>query len=165
MESKELVRSIYTAVRAGEAEEVETLIAGEKSVLNMSTPFGSWLHSAARAGQIKVVEKLVELGINVNATGGAAGGNALNTASSEGYLDIVNYLLNHGAEFDVSEPERNPLFAAIHNGHIDVVRTLIDNDIDITVKYTGETMVNMDAIAFAEEWGRQDIKALLEAHL
>ncbi len=163
MDPKELPRAIYAAIREGDATKVESLIGGISEVLNMSTPLGSWLHIAARTGQIEVARKLVEIGIDVNSTGGAAGGNALNIAASEGHLELVNFLIDHGAELDVSEPERNPLFAAIHNGHFDVAESLIKHGIDTSVRYTGETMVDMDAIAFAEEWGRKEIKALLES--
>ncbi len=160
--SKKLPRAINAAIREGDAAKVEELIGGSSEVLNMSNPLGSWLHIAARTGQVEVAKKLVELGIDVNSTGGAAGGNALNIAASEGHLELVKFLINRGANLDVSKPERNPLFAAIHNGHFDVARILIDSGIDTSVKYTGETMVEMDAVAFADEWGRTEIKTLLE---
>lgn len=62
---------------------------------------------------------------------------------------------------DVSDPERNPLFGAIYGGHIEIVRLLIDQGIDTHVKYTGKSMKNMDALAFARERGQMDIAALL----
>ena len=35
------------------------------------------------------------------------------------------------------------------------------DDIDTQVKYTGDSMKGMDALAFAREWGRTDIAELL----
>lgn len=58
---------------------------------------------------------------------------------------------------------RNPLFGAIHGGHTDVAKLLIESGIDTAANYTGENMTNMDALAFAKEWGRSEIVALLEA--
>lgn len=71
-------------------------------------------------GKLAIVKKLIELGAEVNMPGGVYGGGALNEAASAGNIDIVRYLLSCGAEMDVSEPERNPLFGAIGNGHVDV---------------------------------------------
>src|SRR5262245_14761134 len=62
---------------------------------------------------------------------------------------------------DVSEPVRNPLFGAIYGGHTDVARLLIDSGIDTNIKYNGKNMKEMDALAFAREWGRTDIADLL----
>jgi hypothetical protein len=33
------------------------------------------------------------------------------------------------------------------------------------VKYTGQSMKNMDAIAFCEEWGRKDIADLIQKYI
>ena len=65
---------------------------------------------------------------------------------------------------DVSEPERNPLFGAILKGHTGIAKLLVDRGIDINVQYTGESMKDMDALAFAREWGRSDIAEYLLAH-
>ncbi len=73
----------------------------------------------------------------------------------------MRYLLSEGATIDVSQPERNPLFGAIYGGHTAVAKLLIDKGIDTHVKYTGGSMKEMDALAFAKEWGRNDIVDLL----
>ena len=75
------------------------------------------------------IVKLVELGSNINTLGGVYGG-ALNEAASEGHIDIVRYLLSCGADMDTSEPERNPLFGAISNEHVDIAKLLIESGID-----------------------------------
>jgi len=53
------------------------------------------------------------------------------------------------------------LFAAIYGGHMDIVRFLIESGVDAHVKYTGEFMKNMDAVAFAREQGQIEIAELL----
>lgn len=65
---------------------------------------------------------------------------------------------------DISEPDRNPLFAAIHAGHKNIVELLLKTGIDTTVKYTGKSMKDMDAIAFAYEWGRKEIAEMIKEH-
>lgn len=63
----------------------------------------------------------------------------------------------------MSESERNPLFSAIHGGHIDIVRFLVEAGIDHRVRYTGSSMQDMDACAFARERGQVDIAVFLAA--
>ncbi len=159
----EVQKAIRTGVKKGNLDEVKHLIGNDKERLNLMTPFGTWLHVAASAGQLHIVEWLIANGIDVNKYGGTSGSGPLHRASSDGHLEIVRRLLELGAMLDVSEPERNPLFGAIYGGHTQVAKLLIDNGIDISVKYTGENMTNIDALAFAKEWGRTDIVALLEA--
>lgn len=131
-------------------------------LMNMVTTFGTWLHVAATHGKLEIVKRLIDLGADINRRGGVFGGGAINVAASEGHIDIVRCLLSSGAEIDVSEPERNPLFAAIRGGHIDIVKLLIEHGIDIHVKYTGDSMKNMDALAFAHEQGQKEIANLLD---
>jgi ankyrin repeat protein len=98
----------------------------------------------------------------VNARGGTFGGSPVNLAAGYGQPHIVRALLAAGAELDVSEPERNPLFSAIHGGHLEIVKFLIERGIDYRVRYTGESMKDMDALAFARERGQTEIADYLE---
>ncbi|MGV2488125.1 UNVERIFIED_CONTAM: ankyrin repeat domain-containing protein, partial [Bacillus mycoides] len=50
-------------------------------------------------------------------------------------MAIVEYLFDNGVILDVSDPNRNSLFSAIYDRHLNIVK----NGIDITVKYTGDT--------------------------
>ncbi len=70
------------------------------------TPFGTWLHVAAKTGNVEMVECLLSLGADVNAIGGAFGGTAVNLAAGYGNSKVVEVLLAAGATLDVSEPER-----------------------------------------------------------
>ncbi|MBC2582745.1 suppressor of fused domain protein [Clostridium sp. DJ247] len=162
MDSIQITKEIRSAIKQGNVERVVELIDSSIEYLNMMTPFGTWLHVAASQGKLEIVQRLIDLGADINRRGGVYGGSAVNEAASEGHIKIVKYLLSCGAEMDVSEPERNPLFGAIANGHADIAKLLIDNGIDIHVKYNGESMKNMDALAFAREQGQIEIVKLLE---
>lgn len=162
MDNKQVAIEIRSAIKKGETEKVAELIGTNTELLNLMTPFGTWLHVAASRGELNIVEKLVELGANINILGGVYGGGALNEAASAGHLEIVNYLLSCGADMDISEPERNPLFGAISNGHVDIAKRLIESGIDTGVKYSGESMKGMDALAFAREQEQEEIARLLE---
>ena len=163
MSGTQLAKELRTAIKQGDVQKMVTLINFDKSRLEMTTVFGTWLHVAALFGQLEVAKRLVEMGSNINARGGIWDGTPLNAAASQGYYDVVNYLLDQGAVFDVSDSTRNPLFSAIYGGHTAIARLLIDRGIDAHVKYTGEYMQNMDALAFACELGRTDIVKLLLA--
>ena len=162
MDDKQLAIDIRNAIKEGDLQKVASLIGSNKDRLTMMAPFGTWMHVAASHGKLPIVEHLVALGADINARGGIPGGSPLNEAASEGHLDIVRYLVSRGAEMDVSEPERNPLFSAIYGGHTAVAKFLIDSGINTHVKYTGKSMKNMDALAFARERGNREIAAFLE---
>ncbi|REK71270.1 ankyrin repeat domain-containing protein [Paenibacillus paeoniae] len=161
MDKGQVAKEIRLAIKRGHLEKVSELIGNDSEVLNLMTTFGNWLHVAASEGQLEIAKKLINLGIDVNGLGGVFGGGALNEAASEGHIDIVRYLLSCGAELDVSEPERNPLFGAISNGHTDITHLLIKSGIDMSVKYSGESMKNMDALHFAREMGQMEVVKLL----
>lgn len=161
MEEKALAKKIRTAIKSGNVQEAKRLIDENPDCINMMTPFGTWLHVAAAHGQLEILKFLIERGADVNKCGGIAGGGALHIAASEGHLEIVKYLLSCGAFLDVSEPEKNPLFGAIHQGHTKIAKLLIESGIDTKAQYTGKSMKGMDAMAFAVEWGRQEIAAFL----
>jgi uncharacterized protein len=127
------------------------------------TVFGTWLHFAASKGRLEIVKQLLAMGCPINGRSGVHDSAPIHLAASGGHYEIVNFLLDSGASLDVSEPERNPLFGAIYGGHTTVAKLLIERGIDTRPSYTGENMTNMDALAFAKEWGRSEIVELLEA--
>src|SRR5262249_1574746 len=92
---------------------------------------------------------------------GISDSNSLDFAASKGDLEVLKYVHAKGAIFDTSEPTRNPLFSAIYGGHKHIVKYLLDNGIDYAVKYTGDNMTNMDAIAFAMERGQTEIAKMI----
>ena len=161
MSEIEVLKEIRGAIKEGNTARVSELFGSYPEFIQKDTAFGSWLHVAAHAGKLEVVKRLVELGADVNRRGGILTGTPINEASSEGHIAVVQYLLTHGARLDVAEPEQNPLFSAIRGGHLEIVRLLVDSGIDLHVKYTGESMKNMDALAFARERGQQKIANLL----
>jgi ankyrin repeat protein len=164
-DSLNLPKEIRSAIKQGDIERVKAFIGSNKEILNYMTPFGTWLHVAATCGNIEIVKYLVDLGLDINIKGGIFNAGAINRAASEGHLDIVSYLISCGAELDVSEPDKNPLFAAIFGGHKEIVQLLIQKGIDIKVKYTGENMKNMDAYSFAIERGQLEIASLIKLSL
>jgi uncharacterized protein len=157
MNELEITKALREAVKAGDIEQVRTLIGGSKERLGQMTPFGTWLHLAAKDGNLALVQCLISMGADVNAMGGTFGGTPINLAAGYGRIDIVRALIASSAALDVSEPVRNPLFSAIQGGHLEIVRLLIDCGIDYRASYSGESMKDMDALAFALERGQTEI--------
>lgn len=157
MSDVEVVKQMRAAVLSGNLAQARQLLDQHEGLLHRATAFGTWLHVAAGAGHLELAQELLDRGLDVNARGGTFEGAALNLAASAGHAGMIKLLLDAGSEMDTSDPQRNPLFGAIYGGHIEVVRLLIGRAIDFRVRYTGRSMKNMDAEAFAREWGQTEI--------
>ncbi|MGG0731632.1 ankyrin repeat domain-containing protein [Bacillus paramycoides] len=162
MDKKSLNKAIRNAIKIGDINEVKQLIGNDKEILNTMTTFGTWLHVAAKKGHLEVVEYLINTGIDIEARGGTFDASALNLAAGEGHLEIVKYLIEAGAELDMSLAKRNPLFGAIYGGHKEVAEFLVKKGIDISIRYTGENIKNMDAYEYAREFGQTEIAEYLK---
>ena len=162
MDKKSVNKAIKNAIKLGDINEVKQLIGNDKEILNTMTSFGTWLHIAAKKGQFEMVQYLINKGIDIDTRGGTFDASALNLAAGAGHLEIVKYLIEAGAELDVSLAKRNPLFGAIYGGHKDVVEFLVKKGIDISIRYTGESIRNMDAYQYAKEFGQTEIAEYLK---
>lgn len=88
----------------------------------MSTAFAR-LQEAAEAGELAVVRKLIESGVDQNTRPGAPHGwSPLIHAAYGGQLEVVRYLVEQGAELDFTQIERwgTALDFALSAGHQDV---------------------------------------------
>ncbi|MDL4841737.1 ankyrin repeat domain-containing protein [Aquibacillus rhizosphaerae] len=160
--NKEYAIRIYELIKNGDIEKAKEIFITNNSLLDFVTPFGTWLHVAARAGELEMIKFLVDSGMDINIIEGVPKSAPIAQAASEGELSIVKYLFDNGAILDVSDPNRNPLFSSIYGGNLDIAKYLVQNGIDITVKYTGDTMKDMDAYAFAVERGQTGIAEYLK---
>lgn len=158
-------KDIRNAIKSGQLETLRDLLENEAEMLTWMTPFGTWLHVAAAHGHLEIVEYLINAGIDVNAEGGTFSTNTLERATTKGHLDIAKYLISRNVEMDISEPDRNPLFAAIYGGHLEIVKLLVEKKINISIKYSSEIMEHMDAYSFAIERGQTEIAEYLKQEM
>ncbi|MDQ0227320.1 ankyrin repeat domain-containing protein [Metabacillus niabensis] len=165
MERKERAVKIYDLIKNGDTEQAKEIMLTDKTMLDFVTPYGTWLHVAARAGELEMIKFLVESGMDMNINEGVPKSAPIAHAASEGEIHIVEYLLECGASLDVSEPNKNPLFSAIYGGHLNIVKMLVQNGIDYSVKYTGDGMQDIGAYEFAIERGQLDIANYLKDKL
>lgn len=155
--SKPIQEQLYEAMSGGDLELSKRLIDENPGLVDLKTPFGSWLHVAAGAGSLKVVAYLVEtIGMNIDAKGGQANEMPVSAAAARGRLEVVQYLIGKGATLDDTLPESNPLIAAMYRGHADVVKLLLKHGVNPRKDYTGKSVID-----YANEYGWPEIKRIL----
>ncbi|WP_350300011.1 ankyrin repeat domain-containing protein [Peribacillus frigoritolerans] len=162
MDKKSVYKAIRNAIKLGDINEVKHLIGDNPESLHSMTPFGTWLHVAAKKGYFEIVKYLIHKGIDVNTKGDIFDASPIRVAAGAGHLKIVKYLIEAGAELDVTLAKRNPLFGAIYGGHKEVVEFLVEKGIDISIRYAGESIKNMDAYEYAREFGQTEIAEYLK---
>ena len=158
----EKLRTINGAIRQGDLSLVKANLDDDDDALNAEVALGTWLHTAAARGQLEIVKYLMSRGLSINVQSDLSDKKAICNAVAGGHSEIVDYFLSEGADIDVNHPVVNPLFDAILENHIRIAKTLIDTGMDTAVKYTTETMKDMDALDFAKEYGRDEIISMLE---
>ena len=84
-----------------------------------------------RRGDLRLVQKLVQEGIDVNMPTNTNNTTALYTAASMGNFPWVRYLLRHGADKDKTDNNGfSSLYIAAQQGHLAVVKCLVDHGAD-----------------------------------
>ncbi|EMI9087875.1 hypothetical protein COD05_18580 [Bacillus cereus] len=165
MDKIQFAKRIRESVKSGQLDTLRDLLGKNPEMLSYVTPFGTWLHVATTYGNLEIIEYLIHSGIDIHAKCGNFSTNALERAATKGHLHIAEYFIKHQVEMDTSEPDRNPLFAAIYSGHFEIVKLLVMNGIDITIKYSGNNMKEMDAYTFAVERGEMEIAEYVKRKL
>ena len=114
------------------------------------------LFFASESGLTSVVKHLLSFRVDVNTN--CFYGTALQAASAEGYLDIVEDLLNYGADLDASSEELGTaLQAACGGGHVSTAKFLVTKGANVNqISGFGGT-----ALAAAAYRGKSEIVSLL----
>jgi ankyrin repeat protein len=115
---------ITTAAMLGMLDRVRALLQQDPSLARAVGAHGlSVLYHAATTGQVEIAALLVTSGSDVNQ--GDGGNTALHAASRFKQLEMVRWLLDHGANVNASDYERKtPLHVAVESGHADVAELL-----------------------------------------
>lgn len=114
--------------------ELRKCISIEEQETMKDEDVGMGLQYASRHGLEKCVRRLVDdNSVDINASAKAFG-TALDQSSHKGYIEIVKFLLNHGADVNKQsrrvryspQDGRYPLMSASCRGHADIVRLLLE---------------------------------------
>jgi len=151
---------LVKAIRSDNTNEVAQILSGRPrypdTELNENeiTP----LMVACRAGSCRVVEYLFLQGANPNAKTKIESGTALLGASDRGFLDIVQLLVEHGADVNHKDSrDWSPLIAALDQNHSAVAEYLINRGADVEVRLQS----GRDALMVAAEHGATNLIHLL----
>lgn len=90
------------------------------------------LLKAANSGRLTAVVKWLESGADIDCRNRTDGFTALILASKNGHMDIVGFLVDHGANINkVGKRAITALMVAAENGHLDVVKYLVEKGANI----------------------------------
>lgn len=171
---------VWAAIDAGDPVAVRRIFMKFPEELTNADPStGCHLHKACERGNLEVVQAMVEFGADINLKDSFDGIAPVASACGDGRVEVVSYLLSLGCALDVSTSAANPLFACIASSLYrnatfadragyksveevreqlaEVARVLIGHGIDLTACYNQQSMVDMDASAFAYMYGLTDI--------
>ena len=129
-----------------------------------SGALGSYLHYCAKNNLPEIATHLIQLGSDVNFSGGIWRTTPLTYAAERGHVGMVKLLRESGAEYDVSHPYTNPMFMAIREGHIDVVAYLLDDEFNPNLVYKMEQGRLQNALSVAREVKQEEIAELLQTY-
>jgi ankyrin repeat protein len=115
------------------------------------------LGTSARDGKLDDVKELVGDGVNVNSCVGYEGcDKPIDFAAAAGHLDIVEYLVDHGAKID--EGSVTAVYRAARAGKADVVRYLLSKGGHLVCDRTNLAALKRDITAA----GLTDLEAEVE---
>ena len=158
-----IVSALARAAQRGHVQAAELLM---RSGADVNARSGEALRSASEHGQMAVVQLLLQRGADLY----DCGGKSLLRASENGHTAVVELLLRRGMSAGVSEDAVEggkdtvctPLDLACKHGHVDVMRLLIQHEVDMQAD--GDDAPSRYALNFAVTYGRSQVVALLLQH-
>ena len=100
-----------------------------------SEPRARPLYHAAFYGFLELVEQLVLKYPQYASARGGICGTALHSASYQGHLQVVRYLLRHGVDVNIRDSGKDtPFLLASWEGHSDVAQCLLEHGADVELR-------------------------------
>lgn len=116
---------------------------------------------AAIMGQLESAKRLIQRGAEVNKTGWTPLHYAASRTEPDS-VEMVRLMLQHHAYIDAESPNKStPLMLAAHYGHADVVRLLLEEGADPSLR----NEQGLTAVDFARRAGRDDMAELVATAL
>jgi ankyrin repeat protein len=149
------MEALMRAIAKGEEGKIMRLLDEDPTLLEGSNQTGHIpLTKAAMDGRLKVMKLLLQRGADADAAG-PWGTTALHWAAIVGREEMATFLLSNGAQAGIRNNEgQMPLFMACREGHLGVVRVLLQHMGDLVLQATddeGRTALHWAAIKVREE--------------
>ncbi|MFF2592698.1 ankyrin repeat domain-containing protein [Priestia megaterium] len=88
---------------------------------------------------------------------------SIRNATKAGDINLVKKLIGDDIEtLNTMTAFGTWLHVAAKKGHFQIVEYLVEKGIDISIKYTGENIKNMNAYEYAREFGQTEIAEYLK---
>jgi uncharacterized protein len=97
---------------------------------------------ACNDGDLKIVQKYVEQ-VKVDINDKYFGWSPLQMAATKGHLNVVKYLVDHGADMNYAHPmtKMTPFHLAAFDNYYDIVKYLAEKGADINKKLKGDVSI------------------------
>jgi ankyrin repeat protein len=154
--------AIFSAAIFGDFEEIEKLLAGNRSLVNAVSPDGWFpLHLAAHFGHVDAARTLLNKGAQVNACSTNSSRNMpLHAAAAGRSLAVAKLLLDAGADSSARQHGGwTPLHAAAQNGDVAFARVLVEAGADVNARAENQQR----PLDLALTHGQQDMVDFLES--
>lgn len=155
--------AIFAAAIQGDVSALETLLAGNRSLLTEQSSDG-WtpLHLAAFFGKTDAARLLLNKGAEVNARSTNSMANTpLHAAAAGRSTEVAKLLIDHGASVNARQHGGwTPLHAAAQNGDLELAKRLVDGGADIAARADN----NQSALDLALTKAQQAMVDYLEAN-
>jgi ankyrin repeat protein len=158
LEMKSLPARIIDAIKNDAVDALRVLLTDNPEQLTWNTPFAgqTWLGYAGSKGMINSMVLMEEFGADINQGDHRENVKPICSAAANSQVESVEFLLENGAVLDTETSVQNPLFSAVVGRSPIITKLLLEAGIDSTVRYSSQTMKNMDAIAFALMRGEKE---------
>jgi ankyrin repeat protein len=133
---------------AAELLNAAAVSRADSGIVNTADPMGQTaLHTAARTGNVKMLQLLVSHGADMLSEDDARH-TCLHVAAAKGNTECLSFILDHGGdemiEFTDSPEKNTPLHLAASNGHLVCVRLLLETAANVFSRNAkGQTAYNL----------------------
>ncbi len=155
--------AIFAAAILGDVAELESLLAGNRSLINAVSPDGWYpLHLAAHFGKTDAVRVLLNRGAQAGARStNVLHNTALHAAAAGRATAAAKLLTDHGADVNAAQHGGwTPLHAAAQTGDIELARLLVEAGASVNVRADNQQC----SLDMALTKGHQAMVDFLESH-